>query len=156
MNQAQQIHSKTAEQARENLLDQLVVACKKVNGHSIHALLALYADDVYYEDSYKALQGKNAFLDYCTEFLSQRVATVKVITSIQDADSFFISWSASLEPGSGVGEKSRVEGASYFKTRNGRIYFQRNYFDLGEFGTKMSKSRRPGWMRKKGSSRSGQ
>ena len=29
------------------------------------------------------------------------------------------------------GETIRVEGASYLKTRNGRIYYHRDYFDMG-------------------------
>jgi len=43
-----------------------------------------------------------------------------------------MAWTMFLEhPRLNDGEVIRVEGASYLKTRNGKIYYHRDYFDLG-------------------------
>ncbi len=152
LNQQQSIQPDLAEFAPQSAVDRLAAACKRIDRQSIVELFSLYADDVYYEDSFKALQGKKAFLAYCTAFLEQRAASIRIITSIQDEDSFFISWSASISDENGMGTGSRVEGASYFKLRGGLIYFQRNYFDLGKDDKHIRKARRTGWIK----SRSGQ
>lgn len=93
-------------------------------------LASLYADDISYEDPNKALQGKKSMLAYVSTFLSDKSVAVRVHTTMEQDDSFFMSWSATVTEHMGSRSYSqRLEGASFFRAREGKIYFQRNYFD---------------------------
>ncbi|HAT57510.1 MAG TPA: transcriptional regulator, partial [Gammaproteobacteria bacterium] len=45
----------------------------------------------------------------------------------------FLAWTMILRQRGQSGEVIRVEGASFLKVRNNRIYYHRDYFDLGAF-----------------------
>jgi len=147
LNQQHHIQPEQLETRPESPLQRFSEACAQVDRHSAGELLSLYAEDIYYEDSTHALQGKNAFLSYCTDVLGERSASIRIITSIEDENSFFISWAATLKVGSAKGDKQRVEGASYCKVRNGLIYFQRNYFDLIKQGRKRDSLNGLSWLK---------
>ncbi|MGB0230941.1 MAG: nuclear transport factor 2 family protein, partial [Pseudohongiellaceae bacterium] len=52
-------------------------------------------------------------------------------TIVNDTD-VFMTWTMFLNhPKLSGGETVRVEGASYLRTRNGKVYYHRDYFDLG-------------------------
>ena len=42
-----------------------------------------------------------------------------------------MTWTMFLNHPKLRGETVRVEGASYLRTRNGKVYYHRDYFDLG-------------------------
>jgi hypothetical protein len=103
-----------ANQTSADLVASRLVEAYQSLGHGDSTLVeALYADDIYFEDPTQGTQGKAALM------LSS------------DAD-VFISWTQIFTHKKlAAGKTIRVEGSTYLKTRSGKIYYQRDYFDLG-------------------------
>jgi len=52
--------------------------------------------------------------------------------TLSNGSDIFLAWTMFLNhPRLRSGETIRVEGASFLKTRNGKIYYHRDYFDMG-------------------------
>ena len=94
---------------------------------------SLYTDDVYFEDPAHGVQGKPNLLEYfASMFKNLENCSFKFHQTLTDGSDIFMSWTMFLNhPRLNSGETIRVEGASYLKTRNGRIYYHRDYFDMG-------------------------
>lgn len=94
---------------------------------------SLYTADVYFEDPSHAIQGKPALIRYFGKmFKSLDQCSFKFHSTIADGSNVCLTWTMIFNhPKLGNGETIRVEGASYLKTRNGKIYYHRDYFDMG-------------------------
>ena len=94
---------------------------------------ALYAEDIYFEDPTQGIQGKSALMSHIdSTFLNIENFSFKSHKTLAGDTDVFISWTQIFTHKRLAGGKTiRVEGSTYLKTRNGRIYYQRDYFDLG-------------------------
>lgn len=120
----------------EFLADRLKSAYAALNGSQIddlHALESLYAPDVCFEDPAHAIQGRSALLGYFRNLFSGlNSCQFRFHRTVVNGTDLFLSWTMSFEhPRLNGGKLIRVEGASYLRTRNGLIYYHRDYFDLG-------------------------
>jgi len=99
----------------------------------LHRLADLYASDVSFEDPIHGIQGLDALIGYFEKlFTNVEQCRFKFHRSVVGSDGMFFSWTMMIRHRSiKQGELIRVEGASYLKHRNGKIYYHRDYFDLG-------------------------
>ena len=117
----------------EYTADRVQSAYQSLGTIELAALETLYTEDVHFEDPAHALQGRKALLDYFASlFKNLDSCSFKFHqTLICDAD-IFMSWTMFIShPKLRNGETIRVEGGSFLKTRYGRIFYHRDYFDLG-------------------------
>ena len=101
--------------------------------HNLDTLRRIYSDDVCFEDPVHAIQGIEALVDYFQrQFANVEDCHFKFHRSIASGEGIFFSWTMFLKhrrvrPGQVI----RVEGASYLRVRNDRVFYHRDYFDLG-------------------------
>jgi len=100
---------------------------------NLEPLRSIYADDVCFEDPIHGIQGLDALVAYFqTLFENVERCRFKFHRSVISSDGMFFSWTMMLEHRSlKPGKMIRVEGASYLKYRDGKVYYHRDYFDLG-------------------------
>jgi len=104
-------------------------------GHAdLDTLRALYARDVCFEDPVHAIQGLEAMLEYFRrQFANVHSCRFRFHQQSVTDTSLFLTWTMLLQHKKMKrGHTIRVEGASYLKIRDGKIYFHRDYFDLGD------------------------
>jgi steroid delta-isomerase-like uncharacterized protein len=123
-----------ANQTSADLVVSRLVEAYQSLGHGDSTLVeALYADDIYFEDPTQGTQGKAALMRHIEHTFSNisnfSFKSHRMLSS--DAD-VFISWTQIFTHKKlAAGKTIRVEGSTYLKTRSGKIYYQRDYFDLG-------------------------
>ena len=117
----------------EHLAKRVMSAYQTCGRDNLDNVDSLYTADVYFEDPSHAMQGKEALLDYFANvFANLEDCSFKFHQTISNSTDIFMSWTMFVNhPKLKSGETIRVEGASYLKTRNGKIYYQRDYFDMG-------------------------
>lgn len=94
----------------------------------------LYSEDVYFEDPSHGIQGKAALLERFHHLYSKvDSCNFKFHQTLDTGGEIFLAWTMILRQRGQSGEVIRVEGASFLKVRNNRIYYHRDYFDLGAF-----------------------
>ncbi len=117
----------------EHLAKRVMSAYQSLSRDNLDDVDLLYTTDVYFEDPSHAMQGKETLLDYFAKvFTNLEDCSFKFHQTISNSTDIFMSWTMFVNhPKLKSGETIRVEGASYLKTRNGKIYYQRDYFDMG-------------------------
>ena len=117
----------------EHLAKRVMSAYQSFSRDNLDDVDLLYTTDVYFEDPSHAMQGKEALLDHFAKmFTNLEDCSFKFHQTISNSTDIFMSWTMFVNhPKLKSGETIRVEGASYLKTRNGKIYYQRDYFDMG-------------------------
>ena len=117
----------------EYTADRVKDAYKALGTDDLGALESLYTEDVHFEHLAHALQGRHTLMAYFKAlFENLDSCSFKFHqTLISDAD-IFMSWTMFIShPKLRNGETIRVEGGSLLKTRHGRIFYHRDYFDMG-------------------------
>lgn len=99
----------------------------------LEALHDIYATDVCFEDPIHGVQGLDALIQYFEKMLGDvERCRFKFHRSVVNHEGMFFSWTMMLEHRSFKrGQVIRVEGSSYLKVRDGKVYYHRDYFDLG-------------------------
>jgi limonene-1,2-epoxide hydrolase len=125
--------STASQTSAEQATSRLVEAYQRLGEGDSALIEALYADDIYFEDPTQGTQGKAALMMHIDRTFSNisnfSFKSHRMLTSDNDV---FISWTQIFNHKKlARGKTLRVEGATYLKTRNGKIYYQRDYFDLG-------------------------
>ena len=123
-----------AELANANQLSQsLASAYQSLGKGDSSKVAALYAEDIYFEDPMQGIQGKTALMSHIDgTFSNINNFSFKSHKTLAGDTDVFISWTQIFTHKKLAGGKTiRVEGSTYLKTRNGKIYYQRDYFDLG-------------------------
>ncbi len=117
----------------EYLADRVKKAYCAISPENLDAVEPLYAPDIYFEDPTHCIQGKTALMGYFAKmFRNLRDCEFLFHQTITNGTDIFLSWTMLLShPRIKRGQKIRIEGASYLKTRNGQIYYHRDYFDMG-------------------------
>lgn len=108
--------------------------CSLATGNTAE-LAPLYSEDVYFEDPSHGIQGKAALIDRFQHLYSKvDSCNFKFHQTLDTGGEIFLAWTMILrQRGPKSGEVIRVEGASFLKVRDNRIYYHRDYFDLGAF-----------------------
>ena len=100
---------------------------------SLATIQSLYAGDICFEDPIRGLQGLRALEDHFKHLLQNSdQCRFKFHRSVVNDEGMFFSWTMLLRHKAiKHGQLIRVEGSSYLKHRNGKVYYHRDYFDLG-------------------------
>lgn len=117
----------------EYLAERLKNAYQSLGNDNLDVVQTLYSTDVYFEDPSHAIQGRPALFGYFSRmFANLKDCQFKFHKTITNDTDIFMSWTMFLNhPRLNKGRMIRVEGASYLRTRNGKIYYHRDYFDMG-------------------------
>lgn len=123
----------TATKNPGGLISELARVYDQLDLHSLDQLEGLYAPDVYFEDPVHAIQGRKALLEYFHAlFTNVSSCQFKFHQMVPVGADLFLSWTMLVHHSRLPGiDPIRVDGASYLKTRDGKIYYHRDYFDLG-------------------------
>jgi ketosteroid isomerase-like protein len=123
----------TDEASANQLAESLASAYQSLGEGDSSKVAALYAEDIYFEDPTQGIQGKTALMRHIdSTFLNISNFSFKSHKTLAGDTDVFLSWTQIFTHKKLAGGKTiRVEGATYLKTRNGKIYYQRDYFDLG-------------------------
>jgi predicted SnoaL-like aldol condensation-catalyzing enzyme len=117
----------------EYLAERVKEAYKTFSAEQLTQLQTLYSSDIHFEDPAHAVQGKSALIEYFTRMSKNlKNCEFRFHSTITNGTDIFLSWTMFLKhPRLNNGDPIRVEGASYLRTRNGKIYYHRDYFDMG-------------------------
>ena len=104
-----------------------------IGSENVADLESLYTTDIHFEDPSHAVQGKRSLMRYLhKQFSNLSKCSFKFHSSIASETDIFLTWTMFLNhPKLRGGDTIRVEGSSYLRTRNGKIYYHRDYFDMG-------------------------
>ena len=96
---------------------------------ALDALISLYEEDLQFRDPTQELRGRDAFAKMNRQFLgSVRSVEVTVRDLIEGEGSFFMAWT--MRVAARIGPTVTVQGVTHARTRGGKIFEQRDYFDL--------------------------
>ncbi|MCU0657247.1 MAG: nuclear transport factor 2 family protein [Polyangiaceae bacterium] len=118
----------------DNLEEQLRGAFAILNekqGAGLDALLALYHDEVYFEDPLQRVHGKAAFgaaMKRMYRKLKQIEFQLQSCSMDASKDEGHATWIMHFRPR--FGPAMVIEGASHFRLRDGQILYHRDYWDL--------------------------
>lgn len=117
----------------QSLLQMIVATYEHLSPDLLADLETLYAPDVYFEDPAHAIQGHQNLMRYFrTLFSNVEQCQFRFHETSLIGEDLFLTWTMQVRHRRlRSGQTIRVEGASYLKTRHGRIYHHRDYFDLG-------------------------
>ena len=117
----------------EYLSEQVVKAYKSLGSGDFDLIEPLYADDIYFEDPSHGIQGKAGLMTYFVNmFKNMENCDFKFHQTLVSESDIFTTWTMFLNHRKLNGGKTiRIDGSSFLKTRNGKIYYHRDYFDMG-------------------------
>lgn len=132
-------HSHTAAPAQSSpshphrLAEQVVFAYQSLGPDNLEVVQDLYADDVWFADPAHDIRGKQNLMAYfAAMFKNLDHCSFEIHDTLTDGDGIFMTWTMLMNhPRLRGGETVRVDGASFLKTRDGKVHFHRDYFDLG-------------------------
>jgi len=115
------------------LAERVKEAYQAFGSENIADVESLYTTDIYFEDPSHAIQGKPSLMRYFSnQFKNLDKCSFKFHSTIANETDIFMTWTMFLNhPKLRGGETIRVEGTSYLRTRHGKIYYHRDYFDMG-------------------------
>ncbi len=115
------------------LAERVKEAYQSLGSENIADVESLYTTDIYFEDPSHAVQGKPSLMRYFSnQFKNLDKCAFKFHSTIVNETDIFMTWTMFLNhPKLRGGDTIRVEGTSYLRTRNGKIYYHRDYFDMG-------------------------
>jgi len=100
---------------------------------NLDGLTDLYCTDVCFEDPIHGIQGLPALINYFEHmYRNVESAEFKFHRTLETDNEAFLSWTMLVRHRQiKQGQVIRVEGASYVKVRDNKIYYHRDYYDLG-------------------------
>jgi steroid Delta-isomerase len=98
---------------------------------ALDALRDVYAEDVVFRDPIQEIRGIDAFLAMNLRLL-RRLRTLEwtIVTARGDDAEVFLEWK--MRGKTKLGLKVEVEGMTRARVREGRVFDQRDYWDIGE------------------------
>lgn len=123
----------SSNQQVNSTIDKVIAIYENLSAKSIDQLHELYTEDVYFEDPAHAIQGIKALKKYYEKlFNNVQLCQFGFHTSICEEDKLFLCWTMTLQHKHlNGGKRILVEGASLLKTRDDKVFYHRDYFDLG-------------------------
>ena len=133
MNTVTNIRTGATKTSAEYLSEHVVKAYKSLGSGKFDLIEPLYADDIYFEDPSHGIQGKAGLMTYFVNmFKNMEHCDFKFHQTLVSENDIFMTWTMFLNHRRlNGGETIRVDGSSFLKTRNGKIYYHRDYFDMG-------------------------
>lgn len=133
MNPNSTLKSATNKSSAVYLAERVIEAYQGLDSSDLSQIESLYADDIYFEDPTHGIQGKAALMKYFKNMSkNMESCQFKFHQTLTNDTEVFLSWTMIFNHKRlAGGETIRVEGSSFLKTRNGKIYYRRDYFDLG-------------------------
>ena len=115
------------------LAARVIQAYQNISPENLEEISTLYTSDVYFEDPTSGVQGKAALMaHFAKTFQKLEGCSFQFHRTVSDGADLFLAWTMTANyPKLQRGKAIRVEGSTYLKTRNGKIYFHRDYFDMG-------------------------
>ena len=115
------------------LVSRVVEAYQNLDPTKLEEVATLYTSDIYFEDPTHGVQGRSAVLAHFSKtFKKLQGCSFNFHRTVSDGADIFLAWTMTAKhPKVLKGKVVRVEGASYLKTRNGKIFYHRDYFDMG-------------------------
>jgi limonene-1,2-epoxide hydrolase len=96
---------------------------------AVARLEPLYDRDVVFRDPLQTVTGRAAFLAMNRRILARaRRLSFEMGEALGGEDSLFLTWTMTYEPR--LGPTIVFEGATHARLRDGRIYLQRDYWDM--------------------------
>jgi hypothetical protein len=96
---------------------------------AIDVYMALYHDDVYFEDPMQRLYGKVALTEGLRRMLTRlRDVEFQIHTLRQIDNEAYLTWTMRFRPPIGPG--MCVEGSSHLRLHEGLIHYHRDYWDM--------------------------
>lgn len=117
----------------QTLTQEVVATFENLAPTNIQSLRQIYTDDVCFEDPAHAIQGLETLIGYFESlYKNLEGCQFKFHKKLTSSDDIFLSWTMLVKHKKiKHGEVIRVEGASYLKIRTGKVFYHRDYFDLG-------------------------
>ncbi|MCG9965542.1 MAG: nuclear transport factor 2 family protein [Shewanella sp.] len=115
------------------LVDNFIGLYQALNKDNLHLLAELYDDNICFIDPMHQVNGLNALTQYFAK-LYQNIGYIhfEIKEVLQDDTQASLFWQMQYRhPKLNKGELVRVDGMSQLKFHQ-RIYFHRDYFDLGQ------------------------
>ena len=133
MKQAPQLKFASDSTSADFLVSRVIEAYQNLDPRNLNDVATLYTADAYFEDPTYGVQGKSAVLaPFAKTFEKLQGCSFTFHRTVSNGEDIFLAWTmAARHLRLNKGETIRVEGASYLKTRNGKIYYHRDYFDMG-------------------------
>ena len=133
MSQTPELTFASEQTSAEYLAKRVEEAYHNISPGNIGVVESLYTHDAYFEDPSHGVQGKAALVNHFTKtFEKLQGCSFKFQQTVSNGADIFMAWTMFVNyPSLKGGQTIRVEGASFLKTRNGKIYYHRDYFDLG-------------------------
>lgn len=133
MSASRTLKTATEQTSAQFLAERVVEGYQSLSTGDLSLIEPLYADDVYFEDPSHGVQGKVSLMRYFENmFRNMEKCSFKFHRTLTTDTEVFLTWTMILNHKKlAGGETIRVEGSSFLKTRNGKIYYHRDYFDMG-------------------------
>jgi limonene-1,2-epoxide hydrolase len=127
------LQTKFQRTSAEVLTERVIEAYKSLGSGDFSKIEPLYADDIYFEDPSHGIQGKACLMTYfAIMFRNIENCDFKFHQTLTNDNDIFTTWTMFLNHRRlNGGDTIRVDGSSFLKTRNGKIYYHRDYFDMG-------------------------
>jgi ketosteroid isomerase-like protein len=127
------LKSATTLSSAEYIADRVKSAFEALETDDLRILESLYTEDVHFEDPAHALQGRKTVMShFASLFKNLDSCSFKFHQTLISEPDIFMSWTMFVvHPKLQKGEIIRVEGGSLLKTRHGKIFYHRDYFDMG-------------------------
>lgn len=127
------IHINEQLRQSESAKDKVIRIYESLGKGSLDQLYELYSNDVYFEDPVHAIQGISALKSYFEKlFANVEKCHFKFHNSVSENHKLCLYWTMTLQHKSlNGGKKIFVEGTSFLKIRDAKVYYHRDYFDMG-------------------------
>lgn len=115
------------------LIEDFVAFYQDLNRESVQTLSNIYHDDICFDDPVGSHSGLQTVKDYFDNLLTNTLGCRFDITNIiKEDDQAFVVWTMHYEhPRLKGGKTLTVSGTSFIKIKDGKVIYQRDYFDLG-------------------------
>ena len=116
-----------------SLTEMVVATFESLESSNIESLRQIYTDDVCFEDPAHGIQGLDSLISlFKSLYQNLDGCQFKFHKKVTSDDGIFLSWTMLIRHKKiRKGAVTRVEGASFLRARDGKIFYHRDYFDLG-------------------------
>lgn len=117
----------------EAMAQTVIKAFENLEPGNLEPLRQIYTQDICFEDPAHGIQGLPQLVGYFESlYKNLNRCQFKFHKTVAADGEIFFSWTMMVEHKKiRRGEVIRVEGASYLKTRGDKVFYHRDYFDLG-------------------------
>ena len=118
---------------RQSICREMIGVYENLKVNNLETLRQIYSEDVSFEDPAHGIQGIDTLITYLRSlYQNLESCQFKFHKEVTSGEDIFLTWTMFIRHKKiHRGQTIRVEGASYLKTRGDKIFYHRDYFDLG-------------------------